>query len=97
MKMEMPKVQDCNVSNCAYNTNKSCHAMAITIGEYPEEPVCDTFFQSSTRGGVMEMSAGVGACKTSNCQHNRDFECTASAIHIGLKGKQPDCLTFEHR
>ena len=97
MAMEMPKVMDCTVSGCAYNTEKACHAMAITVGEQPSEPICDTFFQSDTHGGVMDMTAGVGACKTSDCRHNENFECVAANVHIGLKGNQPDCLTFETR
>jgi len=97
MNIDMPKVQDCSVSTCAYNTNKACHAMAITVGEPAADPVCDTYFQSATRGGIMEMTAGVGACKSSECQHNSDYECTAQSIHIGMKEGQPDCLTFKHR
>lgn len=97
MTMEMPKVADCTVSNCAYNTGAACHAMAITIGDQPNEPVCDTYFQADTHGGVMDMTAGVGACKSSDCLHNTDFECTAPDVHVGLKGSQPDCLSFERR
>lgn len=95
--MQMPKVMDCSVSNCAYNAQKACHAMAITIGEAPADPACDTFFTANKHGGVANMTAGVGACKSYDCRHNKDFECTASNVHIGMKGKQPDCLTFEKR
>lgn len=97
MAMEMPKVMDCSVSDCAYNANKACHAMAITIGEDPDEPICDTFFESSTHGGVKDITAGVGACKSYECSYNEDYECTASNIHVGMKEDQPDCLTFEKR
>lgn len=97
MAMKMPKVMDCTVKDCAYNMDKACHAMAITIGEDAHTPACDTFFQSKTHGGVKDMTAGVGACKTADCQYNRDFECSAPNIHVGMKGKQPDCLTFEMR
>jgi len=97
MAMEMPRVMDCSVTGCAYNTEKACHAMAITVGEQPSEPICDTYFQSEIHGGVRDMTAGVGACKTSSCQHNEDFECTAPNIHVGMKGNEPDCLTFEAR
>jgi hypothetical protein len=93
--MEMPKVSDCTVSDCAYNTGKACHALAITIGENPDQPVCDTFFQSSTHGGVKGATAGVGACKTADCSFNKDFECTASKITVGMKSGEPDCLTFK--
>lgn len=95
--MEMPKVSDCSVTDCAYNKAKECHALAITVGEDPDEPVCDTFFASSTHGGIKEAAAGVGACKAADCQYNEDYECTAAAIQVGYQGDQPDCLTFEIR
>lgn len=96
MPMKMPKVKDCSVSDCAYNEKKACHAMAVTIGE-ASDPMCDTFFQSATPGGVKDMTAGVGACKVADCRHNEHFECAASNIHVGLKHNHPDCLTFEAR
>jgi hypothetical protein len=97
MPMQMPKVKDCTVSNCAYNKAKACHAMAITIGENPDSPVCDTFFESSAHGGVNDVTAGVGACKTEDCSFNKEFECTASDIQVGMKSGQPDCLTYKKR
>jgi len=95
MGMEMPKVLKCSVSDCAYNAKKACHAMAITVGEPQGDPACDTFFTSDRHGGVMDMTAGVGACKTSDCKFNEDFECMASNIKVGMKKGQPDCLTFK--
>jgi hypothetical protein len=97
MAMKMPKVSDCTVTNCAYNSNQACHALAITVGEEPDEPVCDTFFTAETHGGVKDVTAGVGACKAADCQFNSDYECTATGIHVGFRGNQPDCLTFEAR
>lgn len=97
MTTQMPKVADCSVTECAYNTGQSCHALAITVGEGSQDPACDTYFPSSTHGGVKDVTAGVGACKTSDCQYNQDFECTAQSIHVGHKGDQVDCLTFEMR
>lgn len=97
MATKMPQVKDCTISDCAYNSKKTCHAMAITIGDKPDDPVCDTYFHSEVHGGISNLTAGVGACKTSGCSYNRDFECAAPAIHVGLKGAHPDCLTFESR
>ncbi len=97
MGREMPKVSDCSVSNCAYNSNKACHAMAITVGDEPNDPTCDTFFQSSTHGGAKDATAGVGACKAADCQFNEEFECSAPNIHVGMKEHEPDCLTFQPR
>jgi hypothetical protein len=32
MAMMMPNILDCNMSDCSYNADKECHAMAITVG-----------------------------------------------------------------
>lgn len=97
MGMKMPQVKSCSVDNCAYNTKHACHAMAITIGEPGGDPACDTFFTAERHGGVMDMMAGVGACKTDECSFNKDYECTASNIQVGMKHNQPDCLTYQPR
>jgi hypothetical protein len=97
MGTKMPQVKGCSVDNCAYNTKHACHAMAVTIGEPGGDPACDTFFEADRHGGVMDMIAGVGACKTAGCSFNRDYECTASNIQVGMKHNQPDCLTYRHR
>jgi hypothetical protein len=97
MAMNMPRVQECSVNECAYNTERSCHALAITIGEKPSNPLCDTFFTSQRHGGIKETAAGVGACKSFECSYNKDFECSASSIQVGMKGSQPDCLTFQKK
>ncbi len=95
--MEMPKVSDCSVTDCAYNNNQECKALAITVGEEPDEPICDTFFASSVHGGAKESIAGVGACKAADCEYNQEFECTAPDIQVGYRDEEPDCLTFEAR
>jgi hypothetical protein len=95
MGMNMPKVMACSAENCASNSKKSCHAMAITVGEPAGDPSCDTFFTADRHGGVMDMIAGVGACKLADCKFNQAYECTASNITVGMQQGQPDCLTFE--
>lgn len=89
---KMPIVSECAIAECAYNSNKACHAIAITIGD-GERPMCDTFFKSSKHGGIKE-TAGVGACKVSACSHNIDFECSASSIRVGHEANYGKCLTF---
>ncbi|HKK01893.1 MAG TPA: DUF1540 domain-containing protein [Desulfuromonadales bacterium] len=96
MPKTMSPVKDCAVSSCAYNEKKACHAMAITVGA-STEPMCGTYFQSSSHGGVKDMTGGVGACKVADCRFNESFECSAPDIHVGLKHNHPDCLTFETR
>lgn len=97
MPVKMPEVRNCAVSNCAYNSKKTCHAIAVTIGHPKSDPKCDTFFESSVRGGVEDMTAGVGACKTEDCRYNVHFECAATSIQVGMKEGDPDCLTFDMR
>ncbi len=94
--MDMSKVSECDVTECAYNRDKMCHAMAITIGD-GERPMCDTFCSASTKGGDMSCMAGVGACKVLMCQYNQNLECNASEIHVGYNGQEIDCLTFQRR
>ena len=97
MAMKMPKVTECSVAGCAYNTSQSCHAMAITIGEPAGDPACDTYFTAARHGGVMDATAGVGACKSADCRFNKDYECSAAGIMVGMKQGEPDCLTFAAR
>lgn len=90
--ISMPIVSDCTIADCAYNSNKCCHAIAITIGD-GDSPMCDTFFISSKHGGVKDM-AGVGACKVSACRHNMDFECNTASIRVSHEGNTGKCMTF---
>lgn len=92
--MDMSKVSHCDISECSYNSSGMCHALAITIGD-SDTPNCDTFCSSQAKGGDMNATAGVGACKTSTCMHNVSLECQASNIRVGYKGGEVDCLTFK--
>lgn len=94
--MEMPKVTKCDVINCAYNRNRTCHALAITIGD-TMRPKCDTFCESAEKGGDMDATARVGACKMALCMHNNQLECAAVGIEVGYQEAEPDCLTFERQ
>jgi hypothetical protein len=94
--MEMSKVKKCEVNDCAYNMNNTCHAMAITIGD-STHPRCDTFCLSMIKGGDYALIAGVGACKVASCLHNTALECRATEISVGYMQDEPDCLTFRQR
>lgn len=89
---EMPSVSECVLAECAYNLNKACHAIAITIGDGLRH-MCDTFFKSSKHGGIND-TAGVGACKVSACRHNMDFECGAASIRVDHEANYGKCMTF---
>ncbi|HAJ57297.1 MAG TPA: DUF1540 domain-containing protein [Candidatus Omnitrophica bacterium] len=96
MSIQMPSILDCNASNCAYNRDEKCHAIAITVGG-GACPLCDTSWMSPKKGGMPDVSGGVGACKVESCQFNRSLECGAEGIHIKLHASHADCGTFKKR
>ena len=95
MELKMPKIIDCSMKECAYNTDKLCHAMAITVGS--KSPMCDTFMKRKQKGGMKEMNGSVGACKIDNCTFNQSLECTADGIHVGIHADHAECETFQVR
>jgi len=95
MAIETPKVLDCSVTECSYNTNKACHAIAITVGD-STCAMCDTYYKSSQKGGAMEITGSVGACKE-DCKFNKSLECAASGIHVANHMGHADCSTYSRR
>ncbi|MFG3437239.1 DUF1540 domain-containing protein [Nonomuraea sp. NPDC047897] len=91
--MEMPVVNACEAEACAYNTDRNCHALAITVGD-ARNAHCDTFFSAPTKGGDPTAVGHVGACKISDCRHNAQFECQAPGITVGYVENAADCLTY---
>lgn len=91
--IEMPIVKKCDVKDCGFNANSSCHAKAITIGDF-DNPGCDTFMNSSHHAKESKRIAGVGACKVSGCKYNRDFECNADSIVVGFNSDKINCKTY---
>ncbi len=96
MAVQTPKVLDCNVTECSYNSNKQCHAVAITVGD-STCAMCDTYFKSSQKGGAMEVTGSVGACKEADCRHNKSLECSAPGIHVSNHMDHADCSTYARR
>jgi hypothetical protein len=96
VKNEMPAVNSCAATQCAYNVEKNCHARAITVG-HAQEPGCDTFFGVQQHSKEKKRIAGVGACKVTACKFNEDYECSAEGIIVGYKGSNTRCLTFSKR
>lgn len=94
--MDMPKVAECDVTECAYNTGTKCHALAITVGD-DVHPMCDTFFRAHRHGGDPSPAGKVGACKVEACKYNDDYECSAPAIQVAHSDDGcADCQTYEH-
>ncbi len=83
------------MDDCAYNKSSECHAMAITVGG--KTPICDTCMKSTIKGGVLDMTAGVGACKVEGCKFNEMLECSASGIHVERHTDHAECNTFTAR
>ena len=95
MAMMMPRILDCSMADCSYNTDEECHAMAITVGGASHE--CDTFMMSAKKGGVKDMLGRVGACKIEMCKFNESLECSAQEIHVGQHAQHAECSTFQNR
>jgi hypothetical protein len=97
-EMSMSKINSCDVTDCAYNKHNSCHTPAITVGGIGEScPECDTYLHASQRGGVVDLTGGVGACKVSGCEYNEALECTAGAISVGKHKNHAECMTYDPR
>ena len=90
--IEMPQVNQCEVTKCAYNVKNMCHARAITVGD-GINAMCDTFFNSGSHSKGKN-TAGVGACKVAVCAYNTDYECQAEGINVGMEGSNAKCMTF---
>ena len=95
--MDMPKVDRCRVTECCYNLEEMCRALAITVGGSGAHPACDTYCDYRVKGGDQTVQASVGACKVSECVYNQSLECTAAGITVGRAEDEADCLTFERR
>ena len=91
--MQLPIINTCGAEDCAYNTDHTCHAAAVTIGD-TEAAVCDTYIGADVRGGEPAVTGRVGACKMADCQHNVGLECHAPAITVGYQQNEIDCLTY---
>lgn len=95
MATALPLIQDCSVSACSYNKDKSCAAGAITMGAAQS---CVTFIPLTIKGGSDAASPVVGACQQVDCAHNSALECTANAISVGSgTAGSAGCLTFAAR
>ncbi len=90
--LNLSGVAECSAGECAYNSNQSCHAIAITVGD-GDLPMCDTFFTAQEHSAD-KGHAGVGACKVSVCQYNRDLECSAGRILVGKMENRVRCMTY---
>lgn len=96
MTIQMPAVENCSVSECAYNSDSSCHAKAITVGD-GSNPHCDTYMDDGHSQTHLNVQAGVGACKVSGCEHNVDLECMADSVSLTMLDDGVNCETYTPR
>lgn len=92
--MDMPMVTSCAAEQCAYNLDRVCHAIAITVGDRYQAN-CETYFGVAVKGGDRENPGHVGACKMSDCVHNVHLECQAPGITVGMRGDVVSCVTYQ--
>ncbi len=96
MTIDMPIVSECLASECAYNVGMNCHAKAITVGNSLHAG-CDTFFSGSEHTKSSTRTAGIGACKSTDCTFNEDLECSTDSIRVAPSGQQVNCMTYSPR
>lgn len=89
----MPIIDECEVTGCAYNLERSCQARAITVGD-GIHPACDTYYSRDRHVVNRHPGSGVAACHVEACVHNQDLECQADRIHIASHDGHADCATF---
>ena len=92
MTMKMPMINECSMSDCAYNSDMNCHALAITVGG--PSPLCDTYLKSDQKGGDGDSVGAIGACKVGNCMYNTALECSSDNVKIGMHADHAECDTF---
>ncbi|WP_373046500.1 DUF1540 domain-containing protein [Vulgatibacter sp.] len=90
-QLRMPKVSDCEATECFYNVDKDCHAPAINVGG--NHPECDTYIANGAHVHG-RTKALVGACHVGNCEHNKDLSCHAKSIHVRHHAGHADCTTY---
>lgn len=90
--LNMTRVAECSIVECAYNARHACHAIAITVGN-GDMPMCDTFYVAREHSND-HGHAGVGACKISTCRHNHELECGASSVLVGKLEARVRCITY---
>jgi len=93
--MQMSEILGCNVSQCAYNRDNKCHAMAINVGG--TSPLCDAFTETVAKCGDTQINGSVGSCKLKDCRFNDCLMCTATGIRVKWDNNQAMCETFAPR
>jgi hypothetical protein len=91
---QMSIVQQCELDDCAYNTEQQCHALGITVGHDSHE--CDTYYSNGEKGGQPDLTGGVGACQADSCKYNEHLICGAPSIKVSRMADLAGCATYIH-
>ncbi|MCK5639697.1 MAG: hypothetical protein KAJ19_02830 [Gammaproteobacteria bacterium] len=102
--MEMPKACECDMAECAYNADRLCHAIAITVSD-TSRPKCDTVCiceeaqvnLNNTAGDVEWLITAIFATSILSCESFRFFS-PISIFFLGpgtsrLSSRQPVTLS----
>lgn len=89
--IDMPRIAECTVSGCSYN-HDGCHAFAVTVAK---DASCATFIPLDIKGGLSSVTTQVGACQRTSCVHNKNLECTATDVRMGVYGDSATCLSYQ--
>lgn len=87
-------VSACAATACAFNDNRSCTAVAITVGGTAGTASCTTFAELDVRAGLGDGQGQVGACHRVECVHNSNLLCSADGIDVADSAA---CATYEAR
>jgi len=63
--IEMPKVSQCEGAGCVYNSQKHCHAKAITVGDF-QSPECDTYGPARSLAANLTMTTNAVEMKSNS-------------------------------
>ncbi len=90
----IPKISNCAMDDCSFNTNHICHAKSISVGD--DHQKCDTYSASEHKSGEGSVIGGVGSCKVVKCLFNKGgMLCGAGGITISRHDDHADCLMFK--
>jgi hypothetical protein len=68
------------------------------VGDQRTHAMCDTYVKAAGhKGGVMDVTGKVGACKADGCKFNTALECSAQKISVGMHKGHADCMTFSNK
>lgn len=101
----------CNVENCSYNENCSCHAPSIQVGGKGAcqcgETCCGTYMNQSAYSNIAQFTNNRSdvqniMCRVDTCVHYDNEHCTLNTIQVGSSEpvdtySETECDSFEQK